>query len=288
MSERETMLKAAIAACFKERKGVNVKNVKAKLPADFFVDFDSGKPLADADVFAEIQATFKTVPKPRQLIDTNPEGHKIEPMVEPVEPVEDFSGDDDGESLRHEWAPETVSMPVVEAKPAEQVRPVCHETAGHELNPQARLDAARKREQVLLGERPILQAAQRNAREALAKAVRAYQEGGPRQDHESLARDFIKASNAERAAKARGELWATKPERRTRNGAAHVDVARQYSQGGDANDFARQMNPPPGGFKGNRRGAYSKAALGQTNRDPSRGPIPAPVVEKPTIPALGK
>ena len=117
--------------------------------------------------------------------------------------------------------------------------------AGHGLSPQARLDAARKRENALLGERPLLQAAERNARTDLAEAVRQYQEGGPRQTHEDLARDFIRHSNAERAAKARGEPWATKPEQRTRNGAAYVDIERAYCQGGDASTFARKPCAAP-------------------------------------------
>jgi hypothetical protein len=272
--ERTTMLKAAVAACFKAHEAITVPNVRAKLPEDFFLDFDSGEPLADAEVFKEIQATYAATPKAPMLVAETPDGHKLgNTMAE-----EDFSGDADG-SL----APETAREPEVEAEPAEQVRPVGHETAGHELNPQARLDAARKREQALLGERPILQAAQRNAREALAKAVRAYQEGGPRQTHEDLARDFIRASQLEREARARGELWATKPERRTRHGAAYVDIERGYSHGGDANTFARRHNRT-----GNRRGAYDKQSLGTINHDPSRGPVPAPVVERPTIPALSK
>ena len=121
-----------------------------------------------------------------------------------------------------------------------------------------------------------------NARTALAKAVRVYQEGAPRQSHEDLARDFIRASNAERAARVAGEPWAMKPEQRTRNGAAFVDVERAYSQGGDASAFARRMSRT-----GNRRGAYPKQSFGTVNRDPSRGAVPAPVVKQP-IPALGK
>jgi hypothetical protein len=271
--ERTTMLKGAVTACFKAHEPITVANVRAKLPEDFFLDFDSGEPLADAEVFKEIQATYAATPKSPMLVTETPDGRKLgNTMAE-----EDFSGDAD-ESLRDTWAPETVREPVIEAEPAEQVRPV-----SHELNPQARLDTARKREQALLGERPILQAAQRNAREALAKAVRAYQEGGPRQTHEDLARDFIRASQTEREARARGELWAIKPERRTSNGAAYVDIERSYGQGGDANTFARKM-----ARTGNRRGAYGKQSLGTVNRDPSRGPVPAPVVTKPTVPALAK
>ena len=270
MDERTTMLKAAVAKCFKAREPVTPANVRKYVPVDFFYDHDAGKQLSDAEVFAEIQATYRAAPPaPRATVEAN-------------EPVEDFSGDAD-ESLRDTWAPETVREPVVEAAPVVEESTASHEASGPGLSPQARLDAARKREQALLGERPILQAAQRNAREALAKAVRAYQDGAPKQTHEDLARDFIRASQAEREARARGETWATKPERRTRNGEAYVDVERAYSHGGDANTFARRHNRT-----GNRRGAYNKQSFGMTNRDPSRGPIPAPVVENPTIPALGK
>jgi hypothetical protein len=259
MDERTEMLKAAIADCFKAHEPVTPDNVRKHVPEDFFYDHDAGEPLADAEVFAEIQATFATTPK--------------------SDVVEDFSGDEtEPESLREVWAPETVSEPVVEA------RPMANGEGDSALSPQARLDAARKREQTLLGERPLLQAAQRQARGDLATAVRQYQEGGPRQTHEDLARDFIAASQREREARARGESWATKPERRPRGQVSHLDLERSYSTGGNANDFARrQMNT------GARRGAYGKDRLGQVNRDPSRGAIaPAPVVTKPTVPALAK
>jgi len=288
MDEREKMLKAAIAECFKAREAVTPTNVRKHVPVDFFHDFDERRPMTDAEVFTEIQSTYgtpKVVPPQVEAAPTFDAAGLVLPESNddlPPENEEDFSGDD--ESLRDTWAPETVREPVVEAEPAEQVRPVSHETAGHELGPQARLDAARKRENVLLGERPLLQAAERNAREALAKAVRQYQEGGPRQTHEDLARDFIRASQAEREARARGEAWATKPERRVRGVAAYVDVERAYSQGGDANTFARRHNRT-----GNRRGAFGKQSLGTINRDPTRGPVPAPVeTPRPTIPALGK
>ena len=282
MDERTTMLKAAVAKCFKARGPVTPANVRKYVPVDFFYDHDAGKQLSDAEVFAEIQATYRAAPP--APAEPPPQVERVSPRatVEANEPVEDFSGDAD-ESLRDTWAPETVREPVVEAAPVVEESTASHEAIGPGLSPQARLDAARKREQALLGERPILQAAQRNAREALAKAVRAYQDGGPKQSHEDLARDFIRASQVEREARARGETWATKPERRTHNGAAFVDVERAYSHGGDANTFARRHNRT-----GNRRGAYAKQSFGTINRDPSRGPVPAPVVEKQTIPALGK
>jgi hypothetical protein len=282
--ERTTMLKAAVAACFKAREPINVANVRAKVPEDFFVDFDSGKPLDDATVFAEIQATYAATRRPMMVTET-PDGHKLGNTM-----VEDFSRDslppenEEDESLRDEWAPETVSMPVIEAAPVAKESTANHAASGPGLEPQARLNAARRREQQLLGDRPLLLAAQRNAREALAKAVRTYQENDPhRQTHEDLARDFCRASQAQRAARARGEAWATPPERKARGEVAYVDLERSYSQGGDANAMARRMNTT-----GNRRGAYPKQALGQVNRDPSRGPVPAPVVTKPTVPALGK
>jgi hypothetical protein len=268
------MLKAAIADCFKAHEPVTPDNVRAKLNDDFFYDHDAGEPLDDATVFAEIQATFPTTPRQR-MIEKTPDGQHTLTDV-----TEDFSGDETetDESLRDQWGPsETmVSEPVVEARPLAN-------TGGTGEPPQARLAIAREREKVLLGDRPILQAAQRQARGDLAAAVRRYQEGGPHQSHEDLARDFIAASNEERAARARGEAWATRPERRRGGEVAYVDLERQYSQGGDANAFVRRRMST-----GNKHGAYSKDRLGQVNRDPSRGPVPAPVVAPRTIPALGK
>ena len=77
-------------------------------------------------------------------------------------------------------------MPVVEAEPVAEGSTANDAASGPGLSPQARLDAARERERDLLGERPILRAAQRNAREALARAVRAFQDGAPKQTHECL------------------------------------------------------------------------------------------------------
>jgi hypothetical protein len=273
--ERTTLLKFAIVKTIKAGEPVNIANVETRLPDDFFLDFDTGKALDDATAFAEIQAVYNTLPKPRPLIETTPDGqHKLAPMVE----------EEEDESLRETWAPETVREPVVEAAPVAHESTAGHEASGPGLSPAARLDAARKRETALLGQRPMLLAAQRDARAALASAVRKYPESDPhRQTHEDLARDFCRQSQAQRAARARGEKWATPPERRARGELAYVDLERQYSQGGDANSMARRMN-----VTGNRRGAYPKQMLGHTNRDPSRGPVPAPVAARPTVPALAK
>ena len=276
--ERTTMLKDAIAKCFKVREAVTPTNVRKHVPVDFFFDHEAGKSLTEAEIFNEIQATFAPKTKTPEFNAAGIVLESNEQLPPENEEEEDFSG----EGLRDEWAPETVSMPVVEAEPVAEGSTANHAASGPGLSPQARLDAARERERDLLGERPILRAAQRNAREALARAVRAFQDGAPKQTHEMLARDFIANSQREREARARGEAWATKPERRTRHGAAYVDIERGYS-GGDANDFARRHNRT-----GNRRGAYGKQSLGTINHDPSRGPVPAPVVTKPTIPALGK
>jgi hypothetical protein len=282
--ERTQMLKAAVAACLKAREPINVANVRTKVPEDFFSDFDSGKPLDDTTVFAEIQATYAATPKPKprgpMMVTTNPEGHPLGAIAE------DFSGDTN-EALppKNEddlLPPATAAEPEVEAAPKAE-RTASHVASGPGQSPQAHLDAARKREQQLLGERPLLLAAQRNARATLAVAIRNYQDGGPKQTHEDLARDFIAASQREREARVRGEAWALPPERKRRGERAFVDIERGYSQGGDANTFARKM-----ARTGNRRGAYSKQSLGQINRDPSRGAVPAPVVTKPTVPALAK
>jgi hypothetical protein len=273
--EREQMLKDAIAKCFKERKPVTVANVKAQLPDDFWTVFDSGEPMTDAEVFAEIQATYAAAPKRRQLVETTPgrEGRKMLDVVLPDE-NELLGGDpedDDDESVGNEAAP----MPEVEAAPV---------TAKPKLPPQVRLAAAREREKVLIGELPILHAKVKDCRAALAEAIRAYQDGGPKQTHADLARDFIRASQAEKEARARGETWALRPARERRGTIAPVDSQRIYSQGGNADDFARKQMKT-----GNRRGAYPKQSLGMVNRDPSRGAVPAPVeAPRPTVPLLAK
>jgi len=278
--ERTEMLKAAIAKCFKAKEPVTPANVRKYVPVDFFHDHDAGKPLTEAEVFHEIQGTFatKTATPKFDAAGIVLEEDSNENLPPENEQDEDFSGD--GDSLRDEWAPETVTMPVIEATPAEDKPGTVTAVSG--LSPQARLDAARIRERDMLAARPILQAKQTAARGELAKAVREYQESGPRQTQEVLARQFIAHSNAERAARVAGEPWAMKPETRTRNGAAYVDVERAYGQGGDANSFARKM-----ARTGNRRGAYGKQSMNTINRDPSRGPVPAPVVAKRTIPSLG-
>ncbi len=273
--EREQMLKDAIAKCFKERKPVTVANVKAQLPDDFWTVFDSGEPMTDAEVFAEIQATYAAAPKRRPLVETTPgrEGRKMLDVVLPDE-NELLGGEDDDESLGSEAAP----MPVVEAAP------VMAKPEQPKLSPQARLDAARQRERELVGQLPILHANVKDARTLLAEAIRAYQDGGPKQTHADLARDFIRASQAEKEARARGESWAMRPARERRGTIAPVDSQRIYSQGGNADDFARKQMKT-----GNRRGAYPKQMMGAVNRDPSRGAVPAPVeAPRPTVPILAK
>ncbi len=273
--EREQMLKDAIAKCFKERKPVTVANVKAQLPDDFWTVFDSGEPMTDAEVFAEIQATYAAAPKRRPQVETIPgrEGRKMLDVVLPDE-NELLGGEDDDESLGSEAAP----MPVVEAAP------VMAKPEQPKLSPQARLDAARQRERELVGQLPILHANVKDARTALAEAIRAYQDGGPKQTHADLARDFIRASQAEKEARARGEAWALRPARERRGTIAPVDSQRIYSQGGNADDFARKQMKT-----GNRRGAYPKQMMGAVNRDPSRGAVPAPVeAPRPTVPILAK
>lgn len=263
-TERTTMMKAAVAACFAAHEPVTPANVRKNLPEDFFVDFDSGEPLDDQTVFDEIQSVYASAPKQPMQISDN-------------EVVEDFSGDT-GDETETELAPERVLVPDVEP------RPLAVE-GGLPLPPQARLDAAHEREKVLLAARPILQANQKQARADLAASVMAYQRSGPQQTHEDLARDFIAASQREREARVNGEAWAIKPERRANGTVAYVDLERSYSQGGDANTFARRTMAG----NGNRRGAYSKSSLGHTNRDPSRGAVPKPVEPpRPTVPALAK
>jgi hypothetical protein len=272
MDERTQLLKNAVAACFKARESVNVDNVRAKLPEDFFMDFDSGKPLTDAEVFSEIQASFMNFKKP--VLDSG-ELLGDEPTDEP-------------ESLRDVWPPETVAVPVVEAAPVASESIASHEASGPGLSPQARLNAARKREQELIGNIGPLQRAHRDAMDALAAAKQDHQRHDPhRQTPEDVAREFREQSQRDRAARVKGAYQLTPVATTPRGEIAYVDRERMYSQGGDADAFLRSRAGTL-----NRRGAYSKqeaARAGFINRDPRRGDVPAPVVvPKPTIPALAK
>jgi hypothetical protein len=182
-----------------------------------------------------------------------------------------------------ELPPTIAEVEHVEAAPTDQSS-AKHEPSAPGQNPQRALDAARAREADLIAKRPQLQNAQKVARAAVAEAVRAYQECDPhRQTPAELSAEFRRASNEQRAARARGEAWACPPEQKPKGQRAFVDLERAYSSGGDGNQFARSQNRT-----GNRRGAYGKHALGTINRDPSRGPVPAPVTTRPTIPALAK
>jgi len=266
--ERTEMLRAAIAATFKAREPVTPANVRTKLPADFFQDFDTGENLADEIVFSEIQSTYAHAPHPAAaMVTETPDGRPLA-----VEPVEPFPGHLPPSDKVAEIAAPIAEVEHVETAPAEQSTP-SHAAEGPGQSPQARLDAARSRAGNLLAERPQLANAQRAARSAVAEAVRAYQEADPhRQTPAQLSAEYRATSQATRAARAQ----APGP-------IAYVDLERKYSQGGDANAMARRMN-----VTGNRRGAYSRQSLGQVNRDPSRGPVPAPVATRPTIPALAK
>jgi hypothetical protein len=278
--ERTIMLKAAIAATFKAREAVNIANVRAKLPADFFLDFDTGAPLDDATVFAEIQATYSAAPKAAPMIEDRPD-HQGKLATLTVEQEENPAFDAAGIILS---APDTVSEPLPQIAASEQVEaePVEQRTA--ELVPsgqpgaQARLDAARKRESDLIYERQSLSNAQRAARSAVALAVQEYQRSDPN-----------RVTPAENSAQYRASSQAERKARVEREGGgqpriAYVDAERKYSRGTDANSFARRNNR-----FGNSRGAFSKTALGTINRDETRGSVPAPVTPpRPTIPALAK
>jgi hypothetical protein len=274
--ERTTMLRDAFAACFKAGENPTMKNIRGRLPKDFFLDFDSGEPLDDATVLAEIQEAQRGTTKPVGMIKVTPDGRPLAGFNAAGVVVEDelLGGDPEDDDSQ---APETVSMPVVEAASAPK-------PSQPKLPPQARLAAAREREKVLIGELPILHSKVKDCRAALAEAIRAYQDGGSKQTHADLARDFIRASQAEKEARARGEAWALRPARERRGTIAPVDSQRIYSQGGNADDFARKQMKT-----GNRRGAYPKQMMGAVNRDPSRGAVPAPVeAPRPTVPLLAK
>ena len=202
------------------------------------------------------------------LIETNPEGRKLAPA--PVESENEMTGMD----FEH-----------VEAAPVVEDASASHGASAPGPTPQARLDTLRKRENGLIAERAGLMNAAKLARAAVADAVRAFQEADPhRVTPEQLSAEFRRASQEQRAARARGETWATPPQARPRGEIAYADAERAYSFSGDGNQFARNQNKT-----GNRRGAYPRQSLGQVNRDPTRGATPAPVAApRGAIPALSK
>ena len=291
-NERAAMIRDALAQCFKAGEAANVANVKQKLPDDFWFDYDSGKDLDDMEAFREIQSVFQTLPKPAP--DEPP------PMVERVAPRAMIEDRPDGQGKlapveaeafpAHLPPSEKIAEPLAELSPNVEPQQVTQKTADHAASgpgnvSQARLDELRKIEGDLLAERPALQRAERDLRDELQNAKIAFaQIDTRRQTPAELSRQFREQSQLQRAARKRGEAWATPPERRPGGERAYVDIERAYSQGGDGNTFARRMMQT-----GNRRGAYSKQSLGQINRDPSRGAVPKPVEQpKPTIPALAK
>lgn len=276
--ERQEMLKAAIAGLLKNKMAVSVKNVRRHggLPDDFFVDFDSGQPLDSNIVFAEIKAAEAALPRMPPMIAKAPTGADLPDVIDDSELLGEEPSDD---------LPET-AMPVIEAAPSATDDDVSDGGNVRPLSPQARLDAAHDRERELVGAIPLLRAKEADARAALAKAIREFHEADPtRETPEQLRWNFIAQSNAERAARARGESWATRPARERRGHIAPIDAERIYSQGGDANSFARRMAQT-----GSTRGAFTKreaAMRGFVNHDPTRGPVLAPLAEpKPTVPML--
>ena len=221
------------------------------------------------------------------MIDTNPDGHKLGAIAE------DFSGslppenEEDDESLRHEWGPATVAMPVLKAAPAKESTAE-HVPSGPGQSPQARLNAARRRrerEQAASAaprcatQRPRSSCRHRSDLSGTRPASADARRCGPRIPRTIAERP--RSASGTRSTRAINQL--TPVEAKPRGEIAYVDLERQYSQGGDANAMARRMNRT-----GNRRGAYPKSALGQTNHDPSRGPVPAPVAPRQTVPALAK
>lgn len=277
METRELHLKEAIAACFKAKEPVTVANVRKRVPGDFFHDFETGKELSDEIVGQEIQAAMRPPAPAPMLIKTDPAGHPLRPVVEAAETFDETFDDAPVEAAPVEPVAELVAPP-----PSSTVD---HAANGPGQSAQVLLDAACATEGNLVAERQSFANAVRAARAALAERVLALQMLDPhRQSHEDLAREFVRASAAQRAARKAGAKWATPPERRRGGEAAYVDVSRSYAHGGDGNDFARRQNR-----YGGSRGAFGKGALGTTNNDPRRGATPAPVTpQRPTIPALSK
>ena len=209
-------------------------------------------------------------------IDKTPDGRKLASFPDYLPPSDKVEAAPDMADFE---LPQTIAaVEHVEAAPAEQSSGD-HAEAAPGQSPQARLAVARSREADLIAKRPQLANAQKEARAAVADAVRAYQEADPhRQTPAQLSAEYRASSQAERAARVAREGGPGQDR------IAFVDLERKYSQGGDANAMARRRN-----ITGNRRGSFSRQSLGQINRDPSRGPVPAPVAPpRPTIPALAK
>jgi hypothetical protein len=257
--ERNTMIRAAIKACFAAHEPANVDCIKAKLPSDFWID-ETGAEIDDVDKFKEVQRTFAaTVAAER----TKPET---------VESFPDYLPPSDRVAAPIEPVIETVA-PVQQRVPSHAVK--------DQPSAQARLDSLRTREGNLLTERPALIRAQRDANGALEAAKQAKLAADPnRMTPAELSADYRRSSQAERAARV-ARQGTGQPR------IAFVDAARKFSTGGDGSDFARRNNRT-----GDRRGGFSRAeaaARGFVNRDASRGGTPAPVVApRVTIPALGK
>ena len=214
------------------------------------------------------------------LIKEDPAGNPLRPVEPTREAWDDAPELDPAPPVMAASEPvETLAVPVADESSAK------HEPSVPGLSLQAQLDAARRIEGDLIGEQHSLRHARQTAAGALNDAKIAYSQLDPaRQTPAQLSAEYRRASQEQRAARARGEKWAVPPERKPRGQRAHVDIARAYSTGGDGNDFARRQNRT-----GDRRGAFPAMFKGQTNSDPSRGSVPKPVTPPPpTVPALAK
>ena len=268
--EREIMLRAAVAKCFRYGKPVNVANVKAHLPADFFQDFDTGAPLDDATAFAELSAAILIAGRASGAEEPAPFPGHLPPSDNIAAPAVP------GEHVE----PDKIAAPVVEEATAR------HGASGPGPSPMERLNAARVIESDLIGRVASLKNAQRAAQEAVTLAEQEHAAHDPnRMTPAELSADYRKSSLAER--KARIEREGTGQPR-----IAYVDQERKYSRGTDANAFARRQN-----VTGNKRGAMSLvnamhisgSGIIDKAGTATRGPVPAPApVVKPTIPALAK
>jgi hypothetical protein len=288
--ERTVMIRAAVKSCFAARpaEAINVSNVSAKLPDDFWID-EAGMELEDGLKFREIQAAYTPAPKSAApMIENRPDGqgklavlarHAVEPdfpeylppsdnVAKPtVEPQGRVPGGTDPKPVK------TIAEPVaIESTPGHAV-----ERLG--LSPQERLSAARLIESDLIGRVALLKNAVRAASEELHARKIEYAENNPnRETPAQLSASYRASSQAERKARVARE-GGGQPR------IAYVDYERSGSFSGDGNTFARRHNRNGG----NKRGAYGKQSLGMTNRDETRGPVPAPEpVARPTIPALAK
>jgi len=251
---RDRTVVEAVLKCIAEGKPPSFGNVQ-DLVRDKFED------LGDDELAVAVNFINSERVREGQAIDAPPETQEnIEPprAAEDGEPHNDTASEATDPDLRTTWPPGEVTEPVQPT--AAQVR-------------DAIADMARTVE-ILRGDKMTAEQKLRDARDALASAVFAWQTHGTGQrksgySREMLVRDHIKASQEYRLAVAEGR--AEPPQRPKGATGSFRDRVGQYR--GDADTFVRRyqgVHTPlaPGVTiqKGDSRGAFDRSALGRTVR----------------------